>query len=133
MTGNFQNLSISIVKPDPNNLSAWTGFVVSGSFERYAIIEKGEQTWFEFKLTNTGNSFLHLWGTSHQFTYPNGNMSGPYLGGVTYDLYPNQSTDVSFTYGTNLPTFSGGFGKLVFVVYGENNEWTKSITVLLAY
>ena len=132
-TANFQNLSISLVTPDPNNASAWIPLVVGGQFTRYAKLARGQPTLFVFNITNVGASELHLSGVSYQFTYPNGENSGQFSGTLPYQLLPGQTTKFWLTYGTNLPSFSGGFGKLVVVVYGAQNAWTKSLTIPLAY
>lgn len=132
-TTDFQNLSITLVTPDLNNASAWIPLVVGGQFTRYAKLARGQPTLFVFNITNVGESELHLWGVSYQFSYPNGQNSGQFSGSVPYRLLPGQTTKFYVAYGTNLPSFSGGFGKLVLVVYGADNAWTKSFTVPLAY
>ena len=105
----------------------------NGELTPYAKLEKGKTTFFLLNITNTGSSDLHLLATGLQFTYPNGTTSGTFTGTITHTLTHGQFTLVPFTYGTNLPTFSGGYGQAIFVVYGENNEWAKSITIPLAY
>ena len=132
-TEGFQNLSISAITPKATNASAWWPVVTNGQLIKYARIASGHATPFVFNLTNTGDSVLHITGYSTQFTLPDGSTEGPIIGVITVDLYPKHSALIYVTYGTNLPTFSSGYGKLVFVVYGENNAWSKSITIPLAF
>jgi len=125
------SLAIEIIAPDPNNQSAW---FLAPDGKRYARIPRDHSVLFTFRLSNVGSSSLEIWGTGMETTYPNRTKAGPWLRYAPIELLPGQTTTVDFTYGTNMARFPGYVGgELSFIVYGANQEWANTETVLLGY
>lgn len=125
------NLKIDVVKPEPDNQSAW---ILMTDGKRYARIPTSQSVLFRFRLNNTGSSNLEIWGTGIETIYPNGKEMGPSAEYAPIELLPGHTTTIDFVYGTNLPRFPGFIGgELILIVYGANQEWVNTQPVLLVY